>query len=78
MEFVALEVVPVAVEADLDDVAGELLVGGVEALELGRRGDAAAVGPSQGVAVPGDSGQDAVWFTFDGGLTWQRSAITNG
>jgi hypothetical protein len=35
VELVALEVVPVAVEADLDDVSGELLVGGFQALELG-------------------------------------------
>src|SRR6202011_4591352 len=57
VQLVALQVVPVAVEADLDHVPGELLVGGVEALELGRRGDAAAVGPSQGVAV--DVGDEA-------------------
>jgi hypothetical protein len=40
-----------AVEAHLDHVAGELLVGRVETLKLGRRGDTATVGPSQGVAV---------------------------
>ena len=30
---------------------------------------------SQGVAVPADASAHAVWFTFDGGLTWQRSPI---
>ena len=57
VELVALEVVPVAVEADLDDVAGELLVGRVEAFELGGRGDAAPVGTGEGVAV--DVGDEA-------------------
>jgi hypothetical protein len=31
--------------------------------------------PDQGVAVPADTGQFAVWFTRDGGLSWQKSAI---
>ena len=31
--------------------------------------------PDQGVAVPADAGLHAVWFTRDGGLTWQESAI---
>jgi hypothetical protein len=30
---------------------------------------------SQGVAVPADSSQDAVWFTVDGGHTWQASPV---
>jgi hypothetical protein len=30
---------------------------------------------SQGVAVPADPSQDAVWFTMDGGQTWRESAI---
>jgi len=30
---------------------------------------------SQGVAVPADPSQDAVWFTKDGGQTWQESAV---
>jgi hypothetical protein len=30
----------------------------------------------QGVAVPADAAEHAVWFTSDGGLTWHRSAIT--
>lgn len=30
---------------------------------------------SQGVAVPADPGQDAVWFTVDGGQSWQPSPI---
>ncbi len=30
---------------------------------------------TQGVAVPADAGQHAMWFTFDGGTSWQRSAI---
>lgn len=40
-----------AVEADLDHVAGELLVGGVEALQLGRGGDAASVRPGERIAI---------------------------
>jgi len=31
--------------------------------------------PDQGVAVPADAGLHAVWFTRDGGMTWQESAI---
>lgn len=31
--------------------------------------------PQQGVAVPADAGQHAVWITRDGGLSWQESAI---
>ena len=31
--------------------------------------------PDQGVAVPADAGLHTVWFTRDGGLTWQESAI---
>jgi photosystem II stability/assembly factor-like uncharacterized protein len=31
----------------------------------------------QGVAVPADPGVHAIWFTFDGGSSWQRSAISN-
>jgi hypothetical protein len=30
---------------------------------------------SQGVAVPADPSQDAVWFTVDGGQTWKASPI---
>ena len=33
-------------------------------------------GPQQGVAVPADTAQHAVWFTFDGGLTWRPSPIS--
>jgi photosystem II stability/assembly factor-like uncharacterized protein len=33
-------------------------------------------GPQQGVAVPADTAQHAVWFTFDGGQTWQASPIS--
>jgi len=29
----------------------------------------------QGVAVPADPAQHAVWFTYDGGRTWQRSPV---
>jgi photosystem II stability/assembly factor-like uncharacterized protein len=32
--------------------------------------------PQQGVAVPADTGQHAVWFTFDGGRTWRASPIS--
>ena len=32
--------------------------------------------PQQGVAVPADTAQHAVWFTFDGGQTWQASPIS--
>ena len=31
--------------------------------------------PAQGVAVPADTAQHAVWFTFDGGQTWAASPI---
>jgi photosystem II stability/assembly factor-like uncharacterized protein len=31
--------------------------------------------PTQGVAVPADTAQHAVWFTFDGGQTWAASPI---
>ena len=32
--------------------------------------------PQQGVAVPADpTVEHAIWFTFDGGLTWQPSPI---
>ena len=33
-------------------------------------------GPQQGVAVPADAAQHAVWFTFDGGQSWQESPIS--
>ena len=29
----------------------------------------------QGVAVPADESQDAVWFTYDGGAHWQESLV---
>jgi photosystem II stability/assembly factor-like uncharacterized protein len=32
--------------------------------------------PDQGVAVPADANLHAVWFTHDGGATWQESPIT--
>jgi photosystem II stability/assembly factor-like uncharacterized protein len=32
--------------------------------------------PQQGVAVPADTAQHAVWFTFDGGQTWQAAPIS--
>jgi len=32
--------------------------------------------PQQGVAVPADTAQHAVWFTFDGGQTWRASPIS--
>ena len=32
---------------------------------------------SQGVAVPADPGQDAVWFTIDGGRAWRHSGVRN-
>lgn len=31
---------------------------------------------AQGVAVPADPSQHAVWFTYDGGGTWQRSRVS--
>ncbi|HEY8046306.1 MAG TPA: sialidase family protein [Streptosporangiaceae bacterium] len=31
--------------------------------------------PQQGVAVPADTAQHAVWFTFDGGRSWRASPI---
>ena len=31
----------------------------------------------QGVAVPADPRQGAVWFTYDGGLTWRPSPVTS-
>ena len=32
-------------------------------------------GARQGVAVPADTAQHAVWFTFDGGQHWRESPI---
>jgi len=32
---------------------------------------------TQGVAVPADAASGAVWFTFDGGQTWQPSAVVS-
>jgi hypothetical protein len=34
--------------------------------------------PSQGVAVPADTSLHELWFTFDGGQTWQPSPIAGG
>jgi len=34
--------------------------------------------PLQGVAVPADTSLHQLWFTFDGGQSWQASAIANG
>jgi photosystem II stability/assembly factor-like uncharacterized protein len=34
--------------------------------------------PLQGVAVPAQSQLHAVWFTYDGGLSWQASAVRGG
>jgi photosystem II stability/assembly factor-like uncharacterized protein len=31
---------------------------------------------AQGVAVPADRAQHAVWFTYDGGRTWQPSSVS--
>jgi hypothetical protein len=31
---------------------------------------------AQGVAVPAGHSQHAVWFTYDGGSTWQRSRVS--
>jgi len=47
----AVEVVPPAVETDLDDIASELVERGVELVELARVRDATAIGLLQGVAV---------------------------
>ena len=30
---------------------------------------------AQGVAVPARASRPAVWFTYDGGGTWQRSPV---
>ena len=51
VQLVALQVVPATVEADLDEVAGELLVRGFEARQLPLGGDATTVRLAQGVAV---------------------------
>ena len=34
--------------------------------------------PAQGVAVPADASHQAVWFTYNGGQAWTRSAIKGG
>jgi hypothetical protein len=39
-------------------------------------GYAGMTSAGQGVAVPANPGEHAIWFTFDGGLTWQRSKIS--
>jgi hypothetical protein len=31
--------------------------------------------PAQGVAVPANPGEHAIWFTYDGGLSWAPSSI---
>jgi hypothetical protein len=68
VELVALEMVPVAVKADLDDVTSELFVGRVEPVELGRGGDAATVGAGEGVAVDvGDKAEVAPSADWAGG-----------
>ena len=51
VELAPGQVVPPAVGADLDDVAGELVVRRAEALELARVDDAAPVGLAQLLAV---------------------------
>jgi len=51
VELVARQVVPPAVDAHLDHVPGELLVGRLELLELGRGADAAPVRAPERVAV---------------------------
>ncbi|HEY2280641.1 MAG TPA: hypothetical protein VGI00_19965 [Streptosporangiaceae bacterium] len=67
--------------------------GGLEVSQNGgaswQRAEAAPTGPAggfswvgltsseQGVAVPADPAQHAVWFTHDGGRTWGVSAIKN-
>jgi photosystem II stability/assembly factor-like uncharacterized protein len=33
---------------------------------------------AQGVAVPADPSQHAVWFSYDGAQTWARSPIKGG
>ena len=30
-----------------------------------------------GIALPADPAAGAVWFTYDGGQTWQPSAVAN-
>src|SRR5206468_7574413 len=50
-EVAAGEVIPAALGADLDHVAGELVAGFAEAVELTLVRDAAAVGGPQGIAV---------------------------
>jgi hypothetical protein len=50
-EVAVVEVIPTAIEAHLDDVAGELLERRCELVELGGVRDAAAVGLLEGVAV---------------------------
>ena len=34
-------------------------------------------GPRQGVAVPENPAEHAVWFTFSGGQSWQRFPIAS-
>jgi hypothetical protein len=49
--------------------------------QLGPAGGFSYVGmtsPLQGVAVPADSSQHAVWFTFDGGQSWTPSLVRGG
>jgi hypothetical protein len=49
--------------------------------QLGPAGGFSYVGmtsPLQGVAVPADSSQHAVWFTFDGGQSWTPSPVRGG
>jgi hypothetical protein len=77
VQLPASEKVPTAVGTHLDDVAGELLVGRAESLELTRMHDAAAVGLAQVVAVDvGDVGD--VSRRADGALMRRRFTHVTG
>jgi len=59
-EIAAVQMVPAAVEAYLDDVAGELVERRRQLVELGGVRDAAPIGPLEGVSVHVGDEPDAV------------------
>jgi photosystem II stability/assembly factor-like uncharacterized protein len=60
---------------ELSTDGGATWTAGQGSLPSGGFSYAGMTSPTQGVAVPADTAQHAVWFTADGGQTWQASPI---
>jgi photosystem II stability/assembly factor-like uncharacterized protein len=60
---------------ELSTDGGATWTAGQGSLPSGGFSYAGMTSPTQGVAVPADTAQHAVWFTVDGGQTWQASPI---